>query len=161
MTHPVAELAETDEPKLTPKQGFFDSFSFGNNQADTVAAAYQQFFNQELLSSKTVLKILAITGKDVLLNGISTDAKDVFASILSEKNVSGILLCDQNGAIKYATNAKFEARNIQQIFPDFDATNPAMGWGSSETEMVTSMPIYHTFGKVGTVILVVKKVVDE
>ena len=116
--------------------------------------------NDNKIGREVYGKIL-LTGKDILINGISKDTKDIFTNIVAEENITGVLLCDKQGKIKYATNTKFENAYIKQIFPDFDTNNPSLGWGGNESQMVIATPIYNTFGKVGTVILITRKNNEE
>lgn len=139
------------------KSDIFNELFLSNNPIDSSQSAYQAFFSNQVVTSKTILKILATVGKDVLINGNTADAKDIFESIVEEEKIIGILLADRTGKIIYTSNAKFINGTIKSIFPTLNTENHAIGWGRSENQLVTSLAIYYTYGRIGNIILVTKQ----
>lgn len=141
---------------IVSKNSLLNETLFSTATRDTAQINNETFFKNKLISSKVTLKILAIIGKDVLLNGNSADARDIFESIVEEEKVLGLLLSDQNGKIIYASNAKFLQENIKNILPELNINEPTVAWIVGEGRMATSMNIYHTYGKIGTIVLLTK-----
>ena len=118
---------------------------------------FKNFFTKNIVTSKTILKIVATVGKNVLINGNTEDAKDIFESIVEEEAIIGLFLADRTGKIIYASNAKFLNQSIAKVFPTLDTHKHSIGWGSSDHQLVTSLAIFHTYGQIGNVVLITKK----
>lgn len=135
------------------KSVHFEDFFSEENLVDSLQYDYRPFFNQNMITSKTVLKILAITGKEVLLGGNTEDAKEIFESIVEEQKIQSVTLCDRNGKVIYTSNAKYLNKNIKTVFPNLDLTTHSIGQGS-DNHWITGVAIYHTYGQIGTVVLI-------
>jgi hypothetical protein len=142
--------------KLAPATNMFSELLFAANSSDTSYAVHQSFLANKLVSLETTLKILATIGKDILLNGNSDGSKEIFASIVKEDGIIGILVADRKGLVVYSSNNKFIDGNIKNIFPSMTSTTPVLGQRITNDQLVSSLAIYHTYGQIGNIILITK-----
>jgi|GEM_PF-394534 len=142
---------------IASKETIFNELLMTPNSTDSVQSNQMDLLSSSLISVKTVLKIAATVGKNVLMHGNTEDSRDIFESMVAEENIISITLCDREGKVIYTSNAKFMNGNIQTIYPTLDTKNHAMGWGSDQTELMTSIAIHHTYGRIGNVVLVSRK----
>lgn len=142
---------------ISIKSTIFNELLLANNPIDTSQIAYKNFFTKNIVTSKTILKIVATVGKNVLINGNTEDAKDIFESIVEEAQIIGILLADRTGKIIYSSNAKFLHGTIDSVFPAINTNQHSIGWGNNEHQLVTSLAIHHTYGQIGNVVLVTQQ----
>ncbi|WP_020535790.1 hypothetical protein [Lewinella cohaerens] len=142
--------------KSEPATNMFSELLFAANTSDTSYTAHQRFLANKMVSLETTLKILATIGKDILLNGNSDGAKEIFASIVKEEGIIGILVADRKGLVVYSSNNKFIDGNIKNIFPNMTSTTPVLGQRITNDQLVSSLAIYHTYGQIGNIILITK-----
>lgn len=55
--------------------------------------------------------------------------------------------------VKYASNSKLLKSNIGVTFPSLDLNDTSTIWNKIEWQIVTTIPVFHTFGRIETVAL--------
>lgn len=124
--------------------------------SDPTLSLQQNFLTSKSITLETILKILASVGKDVLLNGNSDSSKEIFASIVQEEEVVGILIADRKGLVVYSSNSKFLNGKIKDIFPELTPSRAVIGQSIANDRQLSSLAIYHTYGQIGNIILITK-----
>ncbi len=142
--------------KLASNADMFNELLFAATPSDASLPIDQRFLANKLITSETVLKILATVGKDVLLNGNTDASKEIFASIVREEEIIGILVVDRKGQVVYSSDSKFIRGNIKNIFPKITLTSPVIGQRIANNQLLSCLAIYHTYGQIGNIILITK-----
>ena len=115
---------------------------------------YENYRNQSILSAQSILKVLAITGRSILLENSDADDQMIMQVLTESEQVNGIFIIDSKGKVTYSTNRKYLNMPIVTIMPEIDLTKIKMDWYQKEGENIVSIPIFHTYGKIGTAVLV-------
>jgi hypothetical protein len=167
ITEPVQEEQQVGEPEqlkpfiavdstrsITAENDLFDELTFGNNKTLENREAVLRFYKKDLLSTKTMLRVAAIAGKNFLHDNAAPTV-EIFAALELEDEVESFILCDRKGKIVYSTNAKFKNDSIFRVFPDFQPNDSIRNW-ITENKVITQIPIYATFGRIGTILITTK-----
>lgn len=113
---------------------------------------YSAFYKKDILTYKTLFKLAAITGKTTLLEG-RMQTIELFEALVEEKEIAEILVCNRQGKIIYTSNSKFKQRIIQSVLPGIRMEQDFLEHFEVGDKWLTTIPIYHTYGRIGTVVV--------
>lgn len=111
---------------------------------------------QDLLSRKSMLKIISICSKNILLNTNAYDNEEILLTLGDSDSIFGILISDRNGKVIFSTDKKYTNRSIEKIYPEFKIENQEIECLISKNMSVCRIPIFHTYGKIGNAIITSK-----
>ena len=109
---------------------------------------------KDSFARKSTLKILSICSKNILLNINKEDNEEILLSLADAETISSLQISDRNGQIIFSTANKLLNRQLSKVYPEI--TNEQQGLDCLESDLneVCSLPIFHTYGKIGFGIIV-------
>lgn len=151
-TPKVEDTIARKAPVLLAKEDLFDDLLPEKTQIEGDSNAFLNLYKKDILSSKALFKLAAIAGKKVLLNQ-SQDMFEIFEILEMEDEIEGLLLYDRKGRIIYATNTKFKNAFITTVLPEWQFEGEGLNWIAKDGKIITGIPIYSTYGRLGTVLI--------
>lgn len=152
----VLDTLEVVDNNILTSDGLFEELLLSEEMDKALVTSFDKFANQKIVSSKGVLKLLAIAGKQVLLGKDTEDVKAILGILIEAEEVKGVMIADRKGKIVYATNQKYVNFPLRKIIPQVDVNMDNLSWIENGEERIVAMPLYHTYGKIGYAILVSK-----
>lgn len=119
--------------------------------------SFSVYSQSPIISSKSVLKLLSIVGKQILLGKNTDDVQDIIQTLTESDEVVGILIVERKGKVIYATNQKLINTAIQNIMPKIDIKSNSLSWYQEKNKTVAAIPLFHIYGKIGEAILVTRR----
>lgn len=124
-----------------------------NPQADT-ERSFNEYAQEKMVNAKSVLKLLSIIGEAILLDDNTSENQAILEAITESEHILGILIVDRKGRVVYATNRKYVNGSISNILPKVALDSDKLSWFQEENQTVASLPLFHTYGKIGLAILI-------
>jgi hypothetical protein len=106
-----------------------------------------------VLALKTTLKILSISAKNLLLNDNIEDNREIVLALAESDQIALILIVNKNGKILYATDQKLLNKPLIASYPNLDLSQEGVWCMEIEESKICVLPIYHTFGKIGFMVI--------
>ena len=149
-------IVNTQEDKLALNKSndLFDELMFSDQNIITSYKSKSFLSNNDIVSKKSMLKILAVCSKNILLKQNEEDNELIIRSLAESQSISTIIIADRDGQIKYATNTKFEGLSINNLYPGISKMSEGLHCFLDNQNDVCKLPIFHTYGKIGEGIVV-------
>ncbi len=149
------EVGTNEDSKFkTNSTGLFEELLMPENVDANFEKAFAEYSQIPIVSSKSILKLLSIIGKQILVGKNTDDVQDIIQILMESDNVVGILIVDRKGKIIYTTNQKQINAAIQNIMPKVDIKSNNLSWYQEVDKTVAAVPLFHTYGKIGVAVLV-------
>jgi hypothetical protein len=106
---------------------------------------------------KSILQMLSATGVE-FLSGVKTKYHlDIIEAIEQSENIQGLLIANRGEKVTYSTNKKFQNQYLFEVFPGMSLTDEKLIIQDIDNLQLISMPIHHQYGKIGTILLILKE----
>ncbi len=135
-------------------EGLFEKLLVPEDENQEFENFYKTYRHQNILSSESLLKVLAITGRSILIEHNDADDQLLMQVLTESEKVNGIIIANEMGHVVYATNRKYLNTLIASILPEIDLTKLKISWYQKGNENIVTIPIFHTYGKIGTAVLI-------
>lgn len=142
--------------KYATDEAVFEALTSSNGYNDKKQFLLNKFRGNQIFSLETSLKLLSMAGLNILTNK-ETDADHTILSLIKDqKNLSNFYVIDKEGVIYYDAKTNMLYAKISDITSSvvLSANNLDINEASGLT--VLSYPIYHSFGKIGFIVLMMK-----
>lgn len=113
-----------------------------------------QYLNREIATSRSILKLIATIGKNILVDQYDRDGEEILMSLTESADITGVIITNRNGIIVSSTDRKHLNSNVRILFPNLDMEGDSLNWVETSNQVISSIPIYHTFGRIGTGVLI-------
>ncbi len=117
---------------------------------------YERYYKADFISFKSTLKILGIAGKQLLMGNNSADSQSMLQTISESNKVQSLIIIDNYGAIKYASDQKIINNNIHEVMPDIDQDKSTLSWYKKDDMNIITFPLFHTYGRLGMAVVIIK-----
>jgi hypothetical protein len=121
------------------------------NEVDRSAIA--EVFESNSLSYLDILKVLSIAGQDVLIAKDNTTCQTILNALAESEAVKDIYILDRKGNINYTTHTLNVNSSVMSIMEEIRIKEQSIKISFKGDLTVISMPIYHTYGHIGTAVL--------
>jgi hypothetical protein len=136
--------------------GLFEELLLPDALTKSSASEFKKYYRKDIVSSRAVLKLMAISGKRLLIGQDTQDDENILEALIDSEHVVAILIVDRKGKVAYSTNRKQTNASLKQLMPKVDLNSETMNWYQEGNFQISSVPMYHTYGKIGTAVLVTK-----
>ena len=109
---------------------------------------------KDSFARKSTLKILSICSKNILLNINKEDNEEILLSLADAETISSLQISDRNGQIVFSTANKLLNRQLSKVYPEIKNEQQGLECLDSGQNELCSLPIFHTYGKIGFGIIV-------
>ena len=150
----IVETAVPNKQITVDPEGLFEKLLMPEEKDQEFENFYNTYRNQNILSSESILKLLAITGRSILLEHNDADDQLLMQVLTESEKVNGIIIVDDGGKVIYATNRKYLNTLLVTTIPEIDLTKLKISWYQKGDENIVAIPVFHTYGKIGTAILI-------
>lgn len=147
------ESAETSTLQIMGTD-LFEELLMPENVDEDFEKAFLQYSQSPIVTSKSVLKLLSIVGKQIILGKNTNDVHDIIQTLTESESIENILIVDRKGRVVYATNQKQINVAIQSIMPKVDMESSTLSWYQGSGKTVAAIPLFHVYGKIGKAVLV-------
>ena len=135
----------------------FEELLLSGSEVQKNKAAFAKYARKKMVPTHSVFKLLAIVGKRILSGKGSSEDQEILEVLMAADQIQDVLLVDRQGRVVYATNQKHRNAQIKQLIPQLDLDLNSLTWFENDNRIVTAIPVFHTYGKIGTSILVTDK----
>lgn len=104
---------------------------------------------------KPILKILSSTAIIILSGEYWQYHLDILEALEQSAAVSGMLISDSKDKIVYATNKKYKNLDLSEVFPEKTIIYEKLTLLEMEDYQVLAFPVYHQYGRIGMVFLLI------
>ena len=118
--------------------------------------AIGQVFDQGTISYQSVLKLVVIAGQSILLEDYIKTSEEMIDIIAESDNISEIYIIDRKGNVAYTTQKPIAYKSIGKVVDDLNLDVRTVKVHQVDNKFIISIPIFHTFGKIGLAILFIK-----
>ena len=88
-----------------------------------------------------------------MLNDNLEDNQEILLAIAESNQIELILIVDKNAKILFATDQKLRNKPLMASYPNLDLSREGIWCMEIEESKMCNLPIYHTFGKIGYVVI--------
>ncbi len=141
---------------VLPEGGLFEELLLPESLRGSNNPIFNTFYEQNILAPKSILKLLPIAGKNILIKNNSADDEAILDLLTESESVVAILVVNRKGTVVYSTNRKQLNRSIGALLPQIAISETTLSWQQVKNSNIVSLPLFHTYGKIGTVILISK-----
>lgn len=149
-----ADIADITTNSVMPESGLFEELLLPENLRGSNNPAFRTFYEKNILSPKSILRLLPIAGKNILINNNSTDDEAILDLLTESESVVAILVINRKGIVIYSTNRKQLNRPIKALMPRIETSKTTLSWHQENNHNIVSLPLFHTYGKIGAVVLI-------
>lgn len=143
-----------DRQNTPVQEGLFEKMLLPQEMNPEFENFYETYRNENILSSQSMLKVLAIAGRSILLEHNDADDQLLMQVLTESEKVNGILIVNTEGSVVYATNRKYLNASLTSIMPEIDISKIVISWYQKADENIVYIPVFHTYGKIGTAVLI-------
>ena len=120
-------------------------------------ADFATYFQKDIVSSKSVLKLISIPAKRILSGNGTADDLDLLDVLTESKNIVNILLVHRKGKVVFsATNRNLVNMPIKEVLPKVNQISTVLSWYEEDGQQIASIPLHHTYGRIGLAVLITK-----
>jgi hypothetical protein len=146
--------------KYATDEAVFEALKNTDGYTDKKQLLLNKFRDNQIFSLETSLKLLAMSGLNILTNK-KTDADLTLLSLIKDqKNLSNFYIIDKDGIIYYDAKNNMTFSRITDITNSLALSANYLEVSEDSGQIILSYPIYHTFGKIGFVVLMLKNGVN-
>lgn len=146
--------------KYSSDEAVFEALSPSNGASEKNRMLLNKFRSNQIISLETSLKLLSMAGLNILTNKKTEFDLNLFSLIKDQKNISNFYIVDKDGIIFYDAKTNMIYTEISNILDSIVLTSDRLEIGERPGQIVMSYPIYHSFGKIGFVVLIMKNDVN-
>lgn len=120
---------------------------------DSVVEKLSTIFSNKPISYEAILKIVSITGQNILLNKEIQTSELIIESLVESENISDIHIIDREGNLAHTTNMPKVNTSIWKFLSDFKMTDIKVSLTVLDGQSQIAIPLFHTYGKIGVAII--------
>ena len=115
-----------------------------------------QIFSKNGISYQSILKLVSIAGQDIVIGNGSTISELMLDAIAESDNILEIYIIDRKGNLIYTTHKPKINTSIHKLLAMLYLDVNRVKVTELDGHFHISLPLYHTYGKIGIAVLSIK-----